>query len=303
MPSRPALVAIMGATGSGKSSLAERLGQELNAQLVNADAFQVYRGLDIGTNKPSGQSRLLYKNIDLVSPGEEFGVGEWIRLTAEHLWEAWEAQKHVIVVGGTGFYVRALFEEFDNLLPPPAPEIRRQIQEDFNQFGLAYLVEKLTKLNPELAQTVDVKNPVRVTRALEMTLDSQPPIHFKVPPYSKYKFSTAIPDEVLKERIELRCDQMFEIGWKGEVEALLAQGVTKGAPGLRAIGYHLVVDLCEGTASFEDVRKEVVKQTWQYARRQKTWLRSEPGLEFLNPLASEPDALNATVRDILNSLH
>src|SRR5689334_19868989 len=124
----------MGPTGAGKSAVAERLAEEFDARLVSADAFQVYRGLDIGTNKPEYGSKCAL--IDVVDPTEEFGLGQWVGLAQQELERCWELARNAIVVGGTGLYVRALFEEFADLRPPPDPDLRRLLEDREQREGL-----------------------------------------------------------------------------------------------------------------------------------------------------------------------
>ena len=123
----PLLIAVMGPTGSGKTPLAEALADELDAQLINSDAFQVYRKLDIGTAKPVSKDR--YKLLDLIEPNEPFGLGEWLKLAAAEITRSYEMNQNVILVGGTGLYVRALFEQYSGMSGQPDPGLRRLLNE------------------------------------------------------------------------------------------------------------------------------------------------------------------------------
>lgn len=270
----PLLIAIMGPTGTGKSDLAERLADELDAELFNADAFQVYQGLDIGTNKPPVESRDRYHLLDLVPVTHDFGVGEWIKRITPLLETAYQNKKHCIIVGGTGFYIRALFEEFDSLMPPPEPGLREKLEST----PLSELLEKLKDTDPETYNTIDRQNPIRVTRALEKALSTQPPIKIQLPSFQKLKFGLQPDDAELKEILNKRTDFMLKNGWIEEVRKILAQEIPISSPGLRAIGYHPLIKFCEGISELEEARADIVTQTWQYAKRQKTWLRSEPDL-------------------------
>lgn len=294
----PALVAVMGPTASGKTSLAERLADEVGAQLVNADAFQVYRGLDIGTGKPTEKDR--YRLLDIVDPWEPFGVGEWVVRAADELRAAWEARRTAVVVGGTGLYVRALFESYREMRPPPDPALRREIAEMEKREGFPALVSRLVKLDPHT--TVDRTNPVRVRRALERLIDPRPPIRFEIPPFRILKVGIAPPKQELHERINRRVESMLKAGWLEEVRDLVAKGVTRNCPGMRAIGYRALLDQVLGVSSLQDVGVQITAESRQYAKRQMTWLRSEPRLHVLSRFGDESAALEQTLDWMNNSL-
>ena len=294
MPDPPLLIAIMGPTGSGKSEIAERLAEEIDAILLNADAFQVYQGLDIGTNKPDPETRKKYQLIDLVPVDHDFGIGEWIKLALPILEEAYQNQRNVVVVGGTGFYIRALFEEFDSLMPPPDPALRLRLESQSLEKNLA----ELKIHSPETLDQIDTRNPIRVTRALEKALLAQEPIQIKLPPFKKLKFGLQINDDELKTKIDERIETMLKAGWIEEVKEILAQGLTFAAPGLRAIGYHQLSRFCEGKTTLEEAKTEISVLTWQYARRQKTWMKKEPGVVPIKvqPLTSQ--GLNSALQTV-----
>src|ERR1044072_3833722 len=191
----------MGPTASGKTGLAEAVADELGAVLVNADAFQIYRGLDIGTAKPAVKER--YRLLDLKEPSESFGLGEWLKLAQAELEFAFEKGRHVICVGGTGLYVRALFEEYAAIGEAPDPEVRRELSET----PIENLREGLRADHPEIAARVDMANPLRVRRALERVRGgtSDPVV---LPPFIKMKLTPSVSEAELNRRIEHRTLQM-----------------------------------------------------------------------------------------------
>lgn len=300
--STPVLLAIMGPTGAGKSFVAELLADKLSAQLINADAFQVYKSLDIGTNKPPPPTRSQYQLIDIVEPVEEFGVGDWIKRILPHLDANFAQAKNTIVVGGTGFYIRALFEQYAELNPPPDPKLRKQLEDDQNSNGLEALVEQLQQIAPEKAGQIDLKNPVRVRRALEIALTPREAISVQLPPFQKHKFALVPADLELKSAIHSRTQNFLQQGWIEEVENLLAQGIPKSAPGLRAIGYHNVIEYCSGNTDLQSLVELINNQTWQYVRRQKTWLRSEPQLQSFSDHSINESELEKITELILKKL-
>lgn len=265
----------MGPTASGKTPLAEALASELDAQLINADAFQIYRGLDIGTGKP--QNRDQYALLDIVSPGRQFGLGEWLRLAQEHLEGLFEAGSNAILVGGTGLYIRGLMEEYKDIGPPPDPGLRLELMRRERTEGIEALRNELKRLAPDVATTVVMSNPLRVRRALEKALAGSRE-SVSLPPFSKVKLGIDPPADELRIRIAKRLDQMLEQGWLDEVRKLLDEGVSADSPGMKGIGYRTIVRHIEGELSLEAAKQEILTQTVQYAKRQRTWLRSEPGL-------------------------
>ncbi|MBX3115431.1 MAG: tRNA (adenosine(37)-N6)-dimethylallyltransferase MiaA [Fimbriimonadaceae bacterium] len=284
------MIAVMGPTGSGKSGIAEIVAKKIGAQLINADAFQVYRGLDIGTNKPTDCSP--YELIDIVDPTEQFGLGEWIKESCQVLDQCWKKSQPVVFVGGTGLYIRALFEGYSEMSGPPDEELREQLMLREKNEGLQSLVDELTQKAKHIAEATDLKNPVRVRRALERIANPQN-IEFNVPPYQKAKFSIVLNQETLKHRISSRLEQMVKAGWIEEVERLLTNGVPENAPGFRAIGYHTWVRLLKGELSLDEGKAEVLQATLAYAKRQRTWLRKEPGITEIpfDPVTADTEQL------------
>lgn len=276
----PILLALLGPTASGKSDLAEKLAEQTNAQLLNADAFQVYRGLDIGTGKPADVPR--YKLLDVADPWDQFGLGAWIRLASNELQDAWAACRSVIVVGGTGLYVRALFEGYASVDSQPDPALRAQLSEEAAKIGAQGMFERLQELAPEVSKKVDAANPRRVLRALERVLSPGTSVKIDLPPFDRHKFATNPPVAMLAERVERRVDSMLEAGWVEEVRRLIANPrVSIDSPGLKAIGYRFLWEHLQGSMKLEEARQKIIIATRQYAKRQRTWLRSEPGLEYL----------------------
>ncbi|MCW5941236.1 MAG: tRNA (adenosine(37)-N6)-dimethylallyltransferase MiaA [Fimbriimonadaceae bacterium] len=275
----PFLLALMGPTASGKSDLAEALADRTGADLVNADAFQIYRGLDVGTGKPLRKAD--YRLVDIRDPSERFGVGEYVREAQAVLTEAFAGGRSAILVGGTGFYVRALFEEYADLRESPDPALRSELERRERDEGPATLVEDLTQRAPEVAARIDLMNPVRVRRALERVLGEPSLVPVKLPPFRRVKHAILTTPEELERRIVHRVANMMHNGWIEEVTRLRDGGADRQWPGLRAIGYGAIWDFLEGGASRHATESRIVEETRRYAKRQRTWLRSEPNLGWL----------------------
>lgn len=276
--SAPFLIAVMGTTASGKTELAERLADHLDAQLINADAFQVYRGLDIGTAKSPRKSD--YELIDIKDPQESFGLGEWLQMAAVVLGRLWLEKRHTIVVGGTGLYIRAQFEGYAEIYPPPERDLREELMRREEEEGVAALAAELTRRDPELASRVDLQNPIRVRRALER-VHGEPGAVMPIPPFQKVKFGLVPTTDVVRQRIEQRVETMFDQGWREEVAALRSAGVTPDDPAMRAHGYRAIYNALEPDGDWNEVKAGIVQEVRHYAKRQRTWLRKEPNLHVL----------------------
>jgi tRNA dimethylallyltransferase len=289
----PFLLAVMGATTTGKTEFAEALADTYDATLINADAFQVYRGMDIGTAKPENRHR--YELLDIKDPDEGYGVGEWIHDVIPILQTAYDNNRNVILVGGTGLYIRALYGGYADMAGAPDPDLRADLERREAAEGLPALFEELKKRSPEIGAKIDGQNPARVRRALEKLLSPAQPVEFQVSPFKKYKIALDLPKEEVEDRIAARIARMVHNGWVRELEGLRDAGYRPEQPGFRAIGYRnfwqaMVGEMDEATA----IARTIV-ETRRYAKRQRTWLRSEPELDVigLDPRAGEPlrDAL------------
>jgi len=271
----PKLFAIMGPTASGKSAIAEALCDQLDAQLISADAFQIYRGLDIGTNKPHNRER--YALVDIRNPDESFGVGEFILEALSVLARCWEAKQNVVVVGGTGFYIRALLEGFEGLYPPAPPGLRDSLAD----LSLEEALIRLDAIDSEVI--VDRLNPVRVKRALERAMAQQAPLRFEIPPFEVHKFGLEVQVPTLDEGIRIRLGQMLQGGWIDEVRTLVGEGFGPSCPAFRAIGYSEIHEfLGKEPEGFEALSDLIYLNTRRYAKRQRAWLRKEPKLLWLD---------------------
>lgn len=265
----------MGPTGSGKSDLAEALADRLGARLINSDAFQVYRGLDIGTGKSPRKAE--YALMDILDPKESYGVGRFVEDASQAATAAFDSGRPALLVGGTGLYVRALTEGYSDLAPAPDPELRARLAHT----SLDALVAELGQKDPTLAARTDLKNPVRVRRALEKL--ASPPVRLKaaLPDCQVAKLGLVVDPAVLAQIIESRTRAMMHNGWVAEVERLRDAGVRVGDPGMRAIGYQTIWDVIEGRTTREEAVQRIAQQTTAYAKRQRTWLRSEPRLNLI----------------------
>lgn len=276
---KPIAIAVMGPTASGKSALAESLARRLACRVLNADAFQVYRGLDIGTNKPADRS--LYELLDVCEPWEEFTVGRFVQLATELIEREFGLGRHVVVCGGTGLYVRALFEGYDELKPPADPALRARLQAEYADLGPEGLAERYSIELKGVSPATRV-NPRHFVRLVERRLLSGTDGIRQARLARKLKFGLRWEKTELDRRIALRVREMLQNGWLEEVAALRAQGARRDWPGMRAIGYVQLLDVLEGSLSLTEAVTKIESLTRQYAKRQMTWLRKEPGLRLLD---------------------
>ena len=273
----PTLFVVMGPTASGKTFVAETLTQTHDAVILNADAFQVYRGMDIGTAKPIDQSR--YRLLDIRNPDEDFGVGEYVILAAEILHELFDSGRTAIICGGTGLYIRALVEQYHELMPSPDPHLRLELA----SLSLEEAFSRLKEASPEVAGQVDPHNEVRVKRSLEKELGPQTPIQFSVPSFQVRKIAIVPSLELSQEKIQN--------GWVTEVRNLLDKGYGPGNPGFRALGYAAIAEYVQGKGNEEVLKERIESDTVRYAKRQRTWLRAEPNLIVYSDVSEALDAI------------
>ena len=242
------VLAIVGPTASGKSRLGMDIAQGIGGEIIGADSRQVYRHMDIGTAKPplDDRQRIRHHLIDIVDPSDDYSVALYVQQAREAIEDVHKRGRVPIVVGGTGQYVWALLEGWNVPEVSPDPSLRAQLQERLNRSGLADLVGELEKTAPSAAERIDLANPRRVIRALELALqapDGEPEEPTRTPPPFQ---STIIGIETdraeLYDRINARVEAMFEAGWVGEVRKLMDMGYGPELPAMSSLGYR---EICE----------------------------------------------------------
>jgi tRNA dimethylallyltransferase len=284
------VLAIVGATATGKSALAMALAERLRGEIVNADALQVYRGFDIGTAKPSpaDRERVPHHLIDILEPHETWSAGEFARRAREAIAEIEERGKVPIVVGGSGLYQRALFAGISPI-PPGDPRVRRGLRERLAAEGLAPLREELARLDPPTAARLSAGDTQRVLRALEVALVSGRPLSswiaeqpFGTQGIAGIRIGLTLPRSILYDEIAGRVARMIEAGWVEEVAGLLRRGFSPDLPAFQAIGYRQLVRHLEGGGSLQQAAAEIVRETRRFAKRQETWFRKEPDVTWFS---------------------
>ncbi len=284
----PPLVILAGPTAVGKTSLALELCQGLGAEVISADSVQVYRGLDIGSAKPSAAELAVAPHhlIDVADPAEEFDAGRFVDLAEAAMDDIAGRGRRVLVVGGTGLYIKALLY---GLAPMPAvdSELRRRLARQWEEQGAEALHARLAELDPEAAGRLHPHDRQRVLRALEVCLQTgrsfssfQAAHGFGKPRYRFLLLGLWRPRAELFERIERRCRSMWEGGLVEEVRGLLAAGVSRRARSLSSLGYAQVVAMLAGELSEGEALEQMIKKTRAYAKRQLTWFRGMEGINW-----------------------
>ncbi|MCB1054453.1 MAG: tRNA (adenosine(37)-N6)-dimethylallyltransferase MiaA [Acidobacteria bacterium] len=304
------VIAIVGPTAAGKTDAALDLAERLGGEIINADALQVYRGFDIGTAKPSAEerARVPHHLVDILDPTERYSAGEFARRARVAIDDIRSRHRVPLVVGGSGLYIRALFEGLSPV-PPGDETVRRQLRDRLADEGLPVMLEELRALDPEGADRLPAGDTQRILRALEVVLVSGEPLSswvarrpFGAHPLEGLKIGLTLPRAVLYDRIARRTQRMVASGWVGEVRGILASGVPRDSPAFQAIGYRQLVRHVEGTCSLDEAVSEIVQATRRFAKRQLTWFRREPSLHWLpaNELAAHVFQMFSTrlVRDL-----
>ncbi len=286
------LVAVVGPTASGKSALAMALAERLGAEIVVADSRQVYRGMDLGTAKPSPaeRRRIPHHLLDVATPDQPFSVADWVRLARAAVDEVAGRGRLPMLVGGTGLYVSALVDGFDfDAQPGPSTQLRSALAAELEAAGVAPLAERLTALAPEVAARTDLRNPRRVLRALERESGGGSPPGRSAWSGPLVLLALDLPRELLYRRIDARAAELFASGLVDEVRALLAAGYTTDLTPMSGHGYAEAARVATGEWTVEQAVEVTARRTRQYAKRQLTWFRADPRVTWLPAGERTPD--------------
>ena len=273
------LVAVVGPTGVGKSRLALRLAQDLNGEIVSADSRQVYRYMDIGTDKPTPQERASVPHhlIDIVNPDEDFSLAQYQRLAYKAIEDISKRQKLALLVGGSGLYVWSVLEGWKIPAVAPDPEFRRRLEEKAASRGGNELYQELARLDPLAAQKIDPRNIRRTIRALEVHHNAQAPISKiqgkKAPPFQTRIIGLTTQRQELYRRIDSRVDEMIERGLVDEVRQLIERGYDAALPAMSGIGYKQIALFLSRELPLEDAVRQTKFETHRLARHQYSWFR------------------------------
>lgn len=282
----PPVVAVVGATAAGKSGLSLDLAEALDGEVVNTDAMQLYRGMDIGTAKLTVVERrgVPHHLLDVLEVTEPASVAEFQAQARQVIAEVRGRGRTPVLVGGSALYTRAVLDEF--AFPGTDPEVRARLEAELAEVGSAVLHRRLADADPQAAAHILVENGRRVVRALEVVEITGRPFSATLPTLTYADPRTAqvgvdIDRPTLDARIEQRVQEMFEAGLVAEVEALLERGLAEGRTASRAIGYPEVVAHLAGELSLDEARERTVIATRRFARRQDAWFRKDPRITWV----------------------
>ncbi|HSP30173.1 MAG TPA: tRNA (adenosine(37)-N6)-dimethylallyltransferase MiaA [Ilumatobacteraceae bacterium] len=276
-------MAIVGSTASGKSTVAMAVARALDdVELVSIDSMQVYRGMDIGTAKPSPteQAETPHHLLDLVDPTDDFTVAEFRNAYAEALAGIEERGHRALLVGGTGLYHRVVIDDFD--LPGQWPDVRSELEADDDTVAL---FERLRSLDPAAAAKMEPTNRRRIIRALEVTLGSGRAFSSFGPGVDDYPATEVAqiglrwPREILTDRIARRVRQMIDDGLVDEVRAVAETGFSRTAA--QALGYKEILEVLDGRMSEDEAIATIITRTRQFAVRQERWFRRDPRVRWI----------------------
>jgi tRNA dimethylallyltransferase len=291
------VVAVVGPTASGKSDLGIALALRAGGEIINCDSVQVYREIEIATAKvpPAERRGVPHHLIDFVAPERTYTAADWARDALARVAEVEARGRTALLVGGTGFYLRALREPFFEA-PPTDHALRRRLVTLRERRGAEHLHKLLRRLDPERAAGLHPRDWSRVQRALELRLQTGEKLSTRLaerpapPPHAERLrvFALNPPREELYRRIDLRAEAHFRAGLVEEVRELLARGVPAGSSALGAHGYRRVVEYLSGARTLESAVEQTKLDVRHYAKRQLTWFRREPGVEWVEGFGEDP---------------
>lgn len=290
-PDRPPAIFIMGPTASGKTALSIALRQRLPVELVSVDSALIYRGMDIGTAKPSAEELALapHRLIDIRDPAESYSAADFRKDALREMADITAAGRIPLLVGGTMLYFKALL---DGLSPLPSadPQVRQRIEQQAALLGWEALHQQLAEIDPVAAARIHPNDPQRLSRALEVffisgkTLTELTKISGETLPYRVHQFAIApVSRELLHQRIELRFHQMLDAGFETEARALFDRGdLHTDMPAIRCVGYRQMWSYLSGEIDYDDMVYRGICATRQLAKRQITWLRGWGSVQWLD---------------------
>ena len=280
------IICIAGPTASGKTSLSIALAKELDAEIISCDSMQIYRRMDIGTAKPSVQEQagIVHHMLDVAEPWEDFSVSRYCKMADPILQDIISRGKTAIIVGGTGLYMDSLIRGND-FAPFPSTGVREKLE----QQPIEEVFAQLTTIDPDTAARLHLSDKKRIIRAMEIYLETGETMtahnlrtQSSPPKYSPVWFALEDEDRAdLYARIDSRVTTMLEMGLVEEIQSLLAEGIPPKCTAMQAIGYKEFVDALAGRCPIEEAADQVRQSSRRYAKRQLTWFRRNPAIQWL----------------------
>lgn len=279
------VLAIVGPTAVGKSDLAIKLGRINKIEIINADAMQLYKGMDIGTAKLDAKNRenIPHHLIDVLSPQEESSVSVFQTRARELIRDIQKRSKTPVLVGGSGLYVNAVLEDLE--FPGTNLEIRAKYEEILEKKGVEFLYNQLVKIDPTAAENILENNARRIVRALEVNELTGKNFNAKLPEpspmFDDIRIGLNLDREILDKRIEARVHEMFDRGLVNEVKTIFEE-LVKGKTAQKALGYSQVIDFLKDEITLEQAIEQTIVQTRKFARRQISWFKRDPLIQWFD---------------------
>jgi len=305
--SKPPLILIVGPTAVGKTEISIQLAERLNGEIVSADSRLFYRGMDIGTAKPTTeeQARVPHHLIDIANPDETLSLAVFQRKARAIIDDIHTRNKLPFLVGGTGQYVRAVTHGWTPPEVKPDETLRFELERQKEENGIYWLYEKLKDLDPEAAEKIDPRNYRRTIRALEVIMTTGKKFSEQRGqsdlPYHLVTIGLTRPREELYQRVDARIEMMFANGFIEEVKGLLAQGYSPSLPTMSAIGYRECVSVINGELNEEQAKVQIRRTTRIYVRRQANWFKeSDPDIHWFKFENGVVDAIEKNIRELVD---
>lgn len=307
MDDRPPLVVIVGPTAAGKTEIAMQLAQRLGGEIISADSRTFYRGLDIGTAKPSLEERISIPHhlVDCAEPGESWSLSNFQAAVKAAIHSIRERQNLPILVGGTGQYVWAVLRGWSAPPVAPVPALRQALTSWAGEIGSQGLYDRLTVLDPQAAAKIDHRNLRRTVRALEVILTTGRLFSAQQgsgpPPYNTLVLGLSRPRAELYARIDARIEAMIQAGWVDEVRALLARGLVPTLPAFSAIGYREIIDYIQGQSTLSEAILLIKRNTRVFVRRQANWFKpDDPQIHWFDCSPNTVDLMEKAIQSFLH---
>ena len=301
--SMPDTLVLLGPTASGKTDVALCLAKKINAEIISADSRQIYRGMDIGTAKPSNAQlkEIPHYLIDIVDPDEDFTVHDFAVLARQKIEEIQRRGKVPLVAGGTGFYMRALADNASLASVPAQKEFRESMRAFANEKGAGALHKKLSESDPEEAERIHPNDVKKIIRALEIVhVSGKPKSFFKetpgAPSVPATLFGLSLPREILNGRINARVDAMIQNGLVDEVKKLLDAGYDEHVNPMTGIGYRQIIGFLKNKYTLEHAVELIKRDTRRFAKRQLTYFKT------IQQPVTWIDAHNKTAEEIADEI-
>ena len=303
---KPPLILIVGPTAVGKTELAIQLAERLNGEIVSADSRLFYRGMDVGTAKPTPeeQARLPHHLIDIADPDEILSLAVFQQKARDAIADIHTRNKIPFLVGGTGQYIRAVTEGWTPPEVRPDEKLRDELERLKDEKGIIWLHDKLHSLDPQAAEKIDARNFRRTIRALEVILTTGKPFSTQrgqsKSPYQLITIGLTRPRTELYERVDQRIEMMFANGFLDEAKRLVEKGYSPSLPTMSAIGYRECIRVINGELSEEQAKAEIRRATRVFVRRQANWFKeSDPNIRWFGVEASVVDEIEPYIRKSL----